>query len=226
MGDSAPVTPPWRKPRPSPRWQSVASSSAAEEAGPVAESTVSNSDTEPPSPCDEACVGAVAPSAAPEVGPEEDEGENASSGSLEPQRFLPRWKTRQSSLMKAQSKQRPKPQEMGEFPREVAARSADDRKRLREGWRPSNVEGAEVPREHGSLGQLRWSVQGAVRLVQVEAARRVHWEGASVLAPDVQGRLLGAEGLGGRCHGAVGREGVVRRLSDSCGPTHGSLPSR
>ena len=123
----------------------------------MAESTVSNSDTEPPSPCDEACVGAVAPSAAPEVWPEEDEGEKASSGSLEPQRFLPRWKTMRSSLMKAQSKQRPKPQETGEFPREVAARSADDRKRLREGLSeddpslPWDVRGPPGPKGGGPM---------------------------------------------------------------------------
>ena len=101
MGDSAPATPPWRKPRPSSRRQSVTSSSAAEEAGPVVEWTVTDPDTEPPSPCKEACVGAVALSA-------------ASSGSLEPHRFLPHWKTRQSCLMKAQSKQRPKPQQTSE----------------------------------------------------------------------------------------------------------------
>ena len=114
-------------PRPSARRQSVASSSAAEEARPVAE--VGPEEDEP-------SVGAVAPTAAPEVGPEEDDGvvewENVGSGSLKPQWFLPNWKKKQSSLMKAQSKQRPKPQHTDEFKREVNARSADDRKRLRE----------------------------------------------------------------------------------------------
>ena len=94
--------------------------------------------------------------------------------------------------MNAQPKQRPKPQDTGEFKREVKARSADDRKRLREERLaddpslPWDVRGPPCPKDGGPQtwkGQRyranagRWSNPGGRTKEKFDLFRSKQWEG-------------------------------------------------
>ena len=60
------------------------------------------------------------------------------------------------------------------------------------GGRPEALDEAEVPREHGALGERWWAASGEVPAVAPEGCGGLEGQGAGLLPPDDEGRLLGA----------------------------------